>query len=77
MFRALGRLCVRRRWLILAVYAVLVPIGIILGAPAVRMLKVGGFEDFGAESWQVDRTLVNELGGGAPDILPISTTSRC
>ena len=75
MFRALGRLCVRRRWLILAVYAVLVPIGIILGAPAVRMLKVGGFEDFGAESWQVDRTLVNELGGGAPDILPIYTVN--
>lgn len=73
MFRALGRFCVRRRWWIVCAYAVLVPIGIVLGAPAIRLLKVGGFEDFGAESWQVDRALVHELGVGAPDILPIYT----
>ncbi len=71
MFHALGRLVVRRRWWILAAYAVLLPLAGVIGAPALRLLRAGGFEDWGAQSWQVDRALVNELGVGAPDILPI------
>ncbi|OGQ22532.1 MAG: hypothetical protein A2138_18500 [Deltaproteobacteria bacterium RBG_16_71_12] len=73
MFRALGRFCVHRRWSILVAYAVLVPLAAVIGAPAVRMLRIGGFEDWSADSWQVDRALVEELGVGAPDILPIYT----
>ena len=76
MFRALGRFCVRRRWWILATYAVLVPLAAVIGAPAVRQLRVGGFEDWSAESWQVNRALVDELGVGSPDILPIYTVKN-
>jgi uncharacterized membrane protein YdfJ with MMPL/SSD domain len=73
VFGWLGRLAVQRRWIILALYAVLVPLAIVIGGPVVRELRVGGFEDYGAESWQVRDALIADLGVGAPDILPVYT----
>jgi uncharacterized membrane protein YdfJ with MMPL/SSD domain len=71
MFVRLGRFAVRRRWQILAFYIALVPLAAWLGQPVMGMLRTGGFEDFGAESWQVREALVNEIGTGVADIIAL------
>jgi trehalose monomycolate/heme transporter len=71
MFVRLGRFAVRRRWQILAFYIALVPLAAWLGQPVMGMLRTGGFEDFGAESWQVREVLVNEIGTGVADIIAL------
>jgi trehalose monomycolate/heme transporter len=73
MFAALGRFCVRRRVAILVCYAVLIPIAAWFGGPVLRMLKSGGFEDPGAESWMVRDALVRDLGVGVADIIALYT----
>lgn len=71
LFAALGRFAVRRRFQIIACYALLVPLAVWFGAPVMGMLRTGGFEDFGAESWQVRERLINELGTGVADIIAL------
>ena len=68
-FAALGRFAVRRRWWIVATYAVLLPIAVWLGGPVLSLLRSGGFEDPGAESWQVRGELIHDLGVGVADII--------
>src|SRR5687767_11605095 len=43
----------------------------VIGGPVLRELRVGGFEDYGAESWQVRDALIRDLDVGAADIIPI------
>ena len=71
VFAALGHFAVRRRWQIISLYALLVPVALWLGAPVMAMLRNGGFEDFGAESWQVRESLIRELGTGSADIIAL------
>ena len=70
-FAALGRLAVRRRWGIVAAYVLLLPVAVWLGGPVLGRLRVGGFEDPGAESWRVRTELVRELGVGVTDVIAL------
>jgi len=70
-FAALGRFAVRRRWGIVAAYALLLPVTVWLGGPVLGRLRAGGFEDPGAESWRVRTELVRELGVGVTDVIAL------
>jgi RND superfamily putative drug exporter len=73
IFAALGRFAVRRRWAIVIVYALLVPVSAIFGGSVMSLLRSGGFEDFGAESWQVRESLIHDLGIGVADVMALYT----
>jgi trehalose monomycolate/heme transporter len=72
-FAALGRFAVRRRWWIVGAYAAFLPVAAWLGSPVLGMLRVGGFEDRGAESWRVRSEMVRELGVGVADVIALYT----
>jgi RND superfamily putative drug exporter len=70
-FAALGRFTIRRRWWIVGTYALLLPVAVWLGSPVLSLLRAGGFEDAGAESWRVRNELVKGLGVGVADIIAL------
>src|SRR5207302_1430928 len=77
MFAALGRISVRFRFVIAAVYAIGVVPLVILGLPVFERLRAGGFEDPTSESWRVYSDLEREIkvGGGAiPVNMAVATT---
>lgn len=71
MFAVLGRLAFRFRWPIIVLYGLCAPIGAILSMDVLQLLRAGGFEDMGAESWQVRDELINELQVGHADIIAL------
>jgi RND superfamily putative drug exporter len=70
-------MAVRRRFVIVAAYAVLLPFAVVLGAPVLdparAILRSGGFEDPGAESWRVRESEIKELGVGVADVIALYT----
>lgn len=74
MFGAIARFVVRRRALVLAVYAVLIPVTLIYAGSVLPLLKAGGFEDPTQESWQTFELIQREFGAGTGDIIALYTT---
>jgi RND superfamily putative drug exporter len=73
MFAAFGRFAFRHRVAIVVVYALLIPLGVVMSRGVLPKLRAGGFEDPAAESWRVYDKLVRTLGIGAGDIVAIYT----
>ncbi len=74
MFGAVARFVIRRRALVLALYAVLVPVAMVFAGSVLPLLKAGGFEDPDRECWQAFELLERELGVGTGDIIALYTT---
>lgn len=64
---------IRRRGVVIGLYAILAPIALVLSASVLPMLKAGGFEDPGRESWQAFEVIQREFGSGTGDILALYT----
>ena len=75
MFAALGRFCIRYRWPVIGVYAVLLPVALFFGIPVFKHLKAGGFEDRGEESWNVKEDLEKKIKVGGGDLIAIYTAT--
>ncbi len=73
-FAALGRIAVHRRWWIVATYLALLPFVLWLGSPVLTLLRAGGFEDPGAESWRVRGELIKDLHVGVADVIALYST---
>lgn len=73
MFAAVARFVIRRRALIIGMYAVLVPVALVLAGSVLSKLKAGGFEDSGRESWQVFELIQREFGSGTGDVIALYT----
>ena len=74
MFAAVARFVVRRRAVVIGLYAVLVPIALVLAGSVLPLLKAGGFEDPGRESWQAFELIQREFGAGTGDVIALYTT---
>ncbi len=75
MFAALARFSIRFRWLVLAVFIVLIPIASIYAGGVFKALKQGGFDDPNSESVRARQQLVNNLGAGGADVIALYTVS--
>ena len=73
MFAALARFCIRYKWPVVGLYALLLPAAILVGVPVFKHLKAGGFEDKGAESWSVKEDLEDKIKVGGGDLIAIYT----
>lgn len=71
MFGWLGRFTFHHRVAIVVVYAVLVPLGAFLSQGVFPLLRSGGFEDPGAESWQVSDVLTGAMKLGSADLIAV------
>ena len=71
----LARFVIRRRAVVIGVYAVLVPVALLLAGSVLPLLKAGGFEDPSRESWQTFEVLQQEFGSGTGDIIALYTTA--
>lgn len=74
MFERIARFCYARRWLVLGVYACVLPVTLVLGLQLFPKLEAGGFEDTSSESWAVKETLEKEIGVGGGDLIAIYAT---
>jgi uncharacterized membrane protein YdfJ with MMPL/SSD domain len=73
MFAVIARFVIRRRALVIGVYAVLVPVALVLAGSVLTKLKAGGFEDSGRESWQAFELIQREFGSGTGDVIALYT----
>ena len=73
MFGAIARFVVRRHALVLAVYAVLIPVALTCAGSVLPLLKAGGFESPDQESWQAFELIQREFGAGTGDIIALYT----
>src|SRR4051812_10463874 len=73
VFTALAHLMYRRRVVVVALFAALFPLAGLAGSPVMKLLKAGGFEDPGAEGWQVKDKLEHELEVGPADVIALYT----
>jgi RND superfamily putative drug exporter len=71
VFGAIARFTVRRRALVLGLYAVFVPITLSFAGSVLPLLKAGGFEDADQESWQTFELIQREFGTGTGDIIAL------
>lgn len=74
MFGAVARFVIRRRAVVIGLYALLMPMALMLAGSVLPMLKAGGFEDPGRESWQAFELIQREFGTGTGDIIALYTT---
>ncbi|MGI9260957.1 MAG: MMPL family transporter [Woeseiaceae bacterium] len=74
MYTALARFVTRKPALVVGVYALLVPILVMMTSSVIPMLKAGGFEDYDKESWQAFEVLQREFGAGTGDVIAVYTT---
>ena len=74
MLAAVARFVVRRRAVVIGLYAVLAPIALVLAGSVLTLLKAGGFEDPGRESWQAFELIQREFGAGTGDVIALYTT---
>jgi uncharacterized membrane protein YdfJ with MMPL/SSD domain len=75
VFGAFARFVIRRRALVLGLYAVLVPVAMVFAGSVLPLLKTGGFEDPDRESWQAFELIQREFGVGTGDIIALYTTA--
>jgi trehalose monomycolate/heme transporter len=73
VFSSLARFVFRNRVAILVAYAALLPVLIWLSTGAFKVLRGGGFEVPGSESYEVFRTMEREMNVGGADILALWT----
>jgi RND superfamily putative drug exporter len=71
--RRLARFVIRRRWVVIALTAVFVPLAVLYGADVAQKLTVGGYEDPGSESAQAATTLTDEYGAASADFVIVVT----
>ena len=74
MFSTVAQVIIRHRIAVLAIYALLVPVAALMAGSVLPMLKAGGFEDPGRESWQTFEVLQREFGGGTGDVIALYKT---
>ena len=72
----LARFVIRRRAAVIGFYVVLLPAALLLAGSALPLLKAGGFEDPGRESWQALQVLQREFGAGTGDIIALYTVTE-
>ncbi|MBM4281866.1 MAG: MMPL family transporter, partial [Deltaproteobacteria bacterium] len=75
MFAAFGRFAFRHRVAIVAVYALLIPLGAWFSRGVLPMLRAGGFDDPSAESWRVRGLMVEQMKIGSGDVVAIYTVA--
>jgi uncharacterized membrane protein YdfJ with MMPL/SSD domain len=73
MFTVVASFVIRWRIVIVVIYAVLVPVALILASSVLTLLKAGGFEDPGRESWQAFEVIQQEFGAGTGDVIALYT----
>jgi len=73
MFAAIARFSIRHRWLVLVAFALLFPAAGIFGGGVFKVLKGGGFDDPGAQSYHARTQLASDLGAGSADLIALYT----
>ncbi|MGI9261862.1 MAG: MMPL family transporter [Woeseiaceae bacterium] len=74
MYSALARFVTRKPALVVGFYALLAPLLLVMAGSVFPLLKAGGFEDYGKESWQAFDTLQQEFGAGTGDVIAVYST---
>jgi len=74
LFGTFAKLVFRKRAVVVGLYAVFAPVAIVLAGSVLPMLKAGGFEDPGRESWQTFELIQREFGTGTGDIIALYST---
>ena len=76
MFAALGGVIYRHRAVIVVVSLALLPLAAYVGRTTSSLMETSGYENPGAESFQVERILKDDLGVGRADLIAIYTVTE-
>lgn len=76
LFSALARLVTQRPTRVVGLYALMVPLLVVMAGSVIPLLKAGGFEDYDKESWQAFEVLQREFAAGTGDVIAVYSTDN-